>query len=237
MSQKPPQDDSILIPILTAFTASVGVFTLILIGGIALTYMRGPTEVADFGPSTVQTQNTGARPASAPQQQSQPQQPTNQEEGSPDEPERPVETQPVEPEAETQPAANIPETVPEPQSAPETQAEPQASPAPASTPKEAVKPQTNSPAPQTTPDTSQIVTPAVAPSSNPSRNQSSSNSQSTSNASSTSWNGKVLGAADSEVYHTYNCRAASNIKSENMVWFDSIADAEADNRRLCRNCQ
>ena len=75
MSQKPPQDDGILVPILTALMGGVGLFTLILIGGITFTYLRGPSEVANLGPPPAQTQSEGTRSAgSTPQSQTQPEQ-------------------------------------------------------------------------------------------------------------------------------------------------------------------
>ena len=40
-----------------------------------------------------------------------------------------------------------------------------------------------------------------------------------------------------EVYHRPDCRWAKKISERNLLGYDSAADAEADGRRPCRECQ
>lgn len=251
MSQKPPQDDGILVPILTALMGGVGLFTLILIGGITFTYLRGPSEVANLGSPPAQTQSEGTRSAgSTAQSQTQPEQTPEPAEDLPEESEPPEEIPPTEagPEPEAQPPESTPEALPEPvpEQEPAPEPKPQQTPQkPASTSTPAAKPSSGT-ASQSTPDTNQIVslppaqTDAQAPAS--SGNNSAATQPSAGNLDTNGFSsGQVLITTASDnnknpVYHTMNCRAAKKISPEDQDWFDSATAAEAAGRKLCGWC-
>lgn len=48
--------------------------------------------------------------------------------------------------------------------------------------------------------------------------------------------GRLLGTTESDKYHNNDCAGAKKIPPSNEVWFDSIADAEANNYKPCGNC-
>ena len=49
--------------------------------------------------------------------------------------------------------------------------------------------------------------------------------------------GAIVGSSHTRVYHSYNCVHAKRIAPENLVVFESIAEAKAQGRRPCRFCR
>jgi hypothetical protein len=47
----------------------------------------------------------------------------------------------------------------------------------------------------------------------------------------------IVGSVHSTVYHFWRCRFAKQISPENLVTFESVAEAKADGRRPCRGCR
>lgn len=51
-----------------------------------------------------------------------------------------------------------------------------------------------------------------------------------------SYEGKVLGSVNSDKYHLPECPGAKQISEKNIVWFDSIQDAEKAGYKPAANC-
>lgn len=50
------------------------------------------------------------------------------------------------------------------------------------------------------------------------------------------YEGKVLGSVNSDKYHLPDCPGAKQIKEKNIIWFDSIQDAEKAGYKPAANC-
>lgn len=48
---------------------------------------------------------------------------------------------------------------------------------------------------------------------------------------------RYVGSKNSDIYHFPTCRFAKSIKSENMIWFSSVAEAKAAGYRPCGTCK
>ena len=49
--------------------------------------------------------------------------------------------------------------------------------------------------------------------------------------------GNFVASINGKAYYPKNCKAASVIKEENRIWFDSAGDAQTQGYSLAKNCQ
>jgi len=206
MSNNTKDGDGVLIPILTALLISVGVFNIIMIGGIVYTYkhpaasgsyIQIPTSnaepVASRSPSAGQTPNTNATPEAA---------------NSPVPKESNVETPQNDIPVSVQPGKDQSASMP---------SQPTAKTSPTALSK------------------SDISEPANSAPQNVQQNGDNGQIDSTEHERNWP-NGKLLGTVNSDKYHSHNCQAAKKIPAGNEVWYDSIEAAEADGRKPCGIC-
>lgn len=48
--------------------------------------------------------------------------------------------------------------------------------------------------------------------------------------------GAFVGSTEKNIYHYPHCRYYDDILPEHLIWFDTVEEAQADNRRACKVC-
>lgn len=211
--------NGLLLPLLYALLAIDGILTTLLIAGIVLFALR-PAEGAVVQPDT-STAVAGQQPSYGPRTMISTYSIRAEERGWKEGEEDTVSRSQASPEPMGEPEPGEPEPSPEPLETP-TANQPEAEEPQEPTESLSVAPNAGNDNTFNTQNSGQSTEPA----------QSNEGNDRQSNWDS----GKVLGAAGRDVYHTHDCRTAQNILPENEVWFDSVEDAEAAGRRMCKVC-
>lgn len=213
----------VLVAFLVALVGGVAAFAIIAFAGYQLSGRQAMiTETSDVS-QTVQDDTPPVAQVSVPnfsERQRAESQSVNQQTVLPNEPEPEPAEAPVQ-------QNSTPEETPSQATAPsQTQTTPQT--------QTQTKTQTNA----KTPTTSSGQTQTNAPTQQTQATGQSGNSDSNSTSySRENWpEGKYLGSNQSDKYHWHNCRAASNILSENEVWFSSENEAKAAGYSRCGIC-